>query len=241
MMFSFDSEALAPFWSLFTRLGEAQITLPAAALTAVGLWLRPAARPLAIRWLIALSLAIGLTTITKVAFLGWGLGWEAIDFTGISGHTMFATAIYPVLFLVFISGAVTGGVWVALVAGYGLALLVGVSRLEVGAHSPSEVIAGLVVGGGASLWAMVRSGLRAQWNWPWVPVLMLAWISWTPFTLPPSQSHSLVTRLSLKLSGHDTPFHRVPNGSPTRDVAALCTPEVPVAVPVPPFGHTKGL
>ena len=224
-MVSLDFEALAPFWLLFTRIGEAQITLPAAAVTAIGLWLRPDARPLAWRWLWALACAIGLTTVTKVAFIGWGIGWEAIDFTGISGHTMFATAIYPVLFLVFVSGTVRHGVGVALTIGYGLALLVGFSRLAVGAHSPSEVVAGLVVGASASVWPMLRSGLRVQWNWPWVPVVMLLWMAWTPFTLPPSQSHSLVTRLALTLSGHDTPFHRVPHGHPTREVIGQCMPE----------------
>ena len=214
-----DSLNAGVFWQVLTRLGEAQIALPAAFFTAVGLLLRPTTRGLALRWVVFLGLAIGLTTLTKVAFLGWGVEWEAADFTGISGHTMFASAIYPVLLLVFAGGTLRSGYRGALVLGYGVALLVGVSRIAVGAHSPSEVLAGWLVGGAASGFALASSGFRAHWNWPLVPVLMVVWISISPFQLPASQSHSLVTRLALTLSGHTTPFRRVPQGPAVRDDA----------------------
>ena len=217
----FDFFSAGAFWQILTRLGEAQIALPAAAVTAVGLLLRRDSRSLAYRWMFLLGCAIALTTVTKVAFIGWGVEWQALDFTGISGHTMFATAIYPVLLLVFTGGAQRGNYRWSLWLGYGLALLVGISRLAVGAHSPSEVLAGLCVGGAASGLALAASGVRAHWNLPLVPLLLLAWISITPFQLPASQSHSLVTRLALSLSGHNTPYRRVPNGPAVRDEAVL--------------------
>jgi hypothetical protein len=37
---------------------------------------------------------------------------------------------------------------------------------------------------------------------------VLFWIALTPFGMPPSQTHSWITRLALSLSGHDVPFTR---------------------------------
>ena len=96
------------FWLAVTRLGEAQILLPA--FVAGALWLafaRPAgargraaqgaaqahdhpARHSAWRWIVAMVVVAGITTISKVAFLGYGYGIAALDFTGFSGHSMFA-------------------------------------------------------------------------------------------------------------------------------------------------------
>src|SRR6516225_3344859 len=94
------------FWLAVTRLGEAQILLPAC--LAGALWLafaRPAgaygrlaqgnphahdhpARRSALRWIAGLVATTAVTTISKVAFLGFGVGIAAIDFTGFSGHSM---------------------------------------------------------------------------------------------------------------------------------------------------------
>ena len=209
------------FWHLLTRLGEAQIALPSAAVTAAALMVRRDSRQLALRWLVFLACAITLTTLTKVAFIGWGVQSVSLDFTGISGHTMFSSAIYPVLMLVFMGGARRDNYRLPLALGYGLALLVGLSRLAVGAHSPSEVLAGWFVGGAASGLAIAAVNVRAHWNLPLVPLLLLAWISITPFQLPPSQSHSLVTRLALTLSGHNTPYRRMPHGPAVRDASFI--------------------
>ena len=81
------------YWRSLTRLGEAQVLLPAALLTALAVLRRPQARPLAAWWLLLLSAAALLTTATKVAFFGWGVGWPELNFTGVSGHTMFAAAV----------------------------------------------------------------------------------------------------------------------------------------------------
>jgi hypothetical protein len=85
------------FWYLFTRLGEVQILLPAALLAMLVLSRRADTRPLATLWLGLLTLGALLTTASKIAFIGWGIGSAALDFTGISGHTMFAASVYPLL------------------------------------------------------------------------------------------------------------------------------------------------
>jgi exonuclease III len=85
------------WWGQITRLGEAQILLPAMALALVWLWRQPGGRPLALAWLLATGVAASITTVSKVAFLGFGIGHAPLDFTGFSGHAMFAAALMPVL------------------------------------------------------------------------------------------------------------------------------------------------
>ncbi|HEY0858568.1 MAG TPA: phosphatase PAP2 family protein, partial [Albitalea sp.] len=195
----------SPSWLLVTRLGEAQIMLPAALALCWWLARRAEARPLVQRWLALLALAAAVTTITKVAFLGWGIGSAALNFTGISGHAMFSAAVYPpLLYLIAVrrSPLWRRGAWLA---GCALALVIGVSRVVVGAHSGSEVIAGLVLGGAASasaLWMTQQRHAPVPW---WLPAGVAAWLLITPVQAPASVTHDMVTRLALTLSGRTQP------------------------------------
>ena len=198
---------LAP-WHLLTRFGEAQILLPAAALTLLALLARASTRKLACIWMALIVLATVITTASKVAFIGWGIGWADINFTGISGHAMFAAAIYPVLMLTFLSGRWRGAHGVALGLGCALVLVVGLSRIEVGAHSWSEVLAGWAVGGVVSIMALALCETSAIVIRPIVPALLLAWMAVMPFKLHASPTHALVIRLAVAMSGNETPFTR---------------------------------
>ena len=196
------------FWQLLTRLGEAQILLPAAMITLLVWAAQAQTRQLALRWMALIIVAAFITTASKVAFMGWGMGWAAIDFTGVSGHAMFASAIYPMLMVAFLSTPLRGHHRLPAALGFALALLVGVSRIEVGAHSWSEVLAGWAVGGAVSaamLAVCQASPLRIR---PIVPAVLLAWVAVMPFQLHASPTHSLVIRLALALSGNETPFTR---------------------------------
>ena len=57
------------------------------------------------------------TTASKVAFIGWGLGLSALDFTGISGHAMIASAVYPLL-LGTLAANLIGGYLMGLAMGF---------------------------------------------------------------------------------------------------------------------------
>ncbi len=209
------------FWYAVTRLGEAQILLPA--FLAGALWLalaRPAgargrlaqgaahahdhpARGSAWRWLAAIVATTAITTTSKVAFLGFGLGIAALDFTGFSGHSMYATAILPVL------AAIVGGRRGAVV-GVLLAALVTYSRVNLNAHSWSEALAGMVLGAAAAGWTLAAylahpGAVRAPW---WLPLLLGAWLTLLPMRAPPSRTHSLVVSVALKLSGRTRPYTR---------------------------------
>jgi membrane-associated phospholipid phosphatase len=199
------------FWLLLTRLGEAQILLPLALITIGGLLWRPdrsSTRVLAIGWLALLCGAIAITTASKIAFMGWGLGWAALNFTGVSGHSMFAAAVYPMLAGTFASRWPPGKRYAAIGAGFGLALLVGVSRRVIGVHSSSEVVAGLLLGGLASALPLAWAGIAPATLSPLIPALIAAWLAIMPVKAPASTTHSLVTRLSLMLSGRSEPFTR---------------------------------
>jgi membrane-associated phospholipid phosphatase len=216
-----DHGIQSQFWFAVTRVGEAQILLPA--FLAGALWLalaRPAgargrlaqgnahahdhpARRSAWRWVAAIVATTAVTTVSKVAFLGFGVGIAAIDFTGFSGHSMYATAILPVL-LAIVAG------WRGAIAGAVLALLITYSRVDLGAHSWSEAIAGLVLGGAAAGWTLADylahpGAVRAPW---WLPLLLAAWLTLLPSHAPPSRTHSLVVAISLKLSGRPRPYTR---------------------------------
>lgn len=199
-----------PLWQAVTRLGEAQILLPV--MLAVAIWLawRQRARRAAGAWVASTVAAASLTTASKLAFLGHGIGWPALDFTGFSGHAMFAAAVLPPLLQSVAGVAPRNGVagW-AWVAGYVLALLVAISRVAVSAHSVSEVIGGFALGAAASaaaLWlgrpwpALGRVRLLAP--------LLLAWAALGVAGAPPSRTHDWVTRLALAQSGRAQPYQR---------------------------------
>jgi membrane-associated phospholipid phosphatase len=202
--------SLADFhlWPLLTRLGEMQLLVPAALIAIWRMSREADARPLAAWWLLSLAVATLITTATKVAFIGWGVGSEWLNYTGISGHAMFAGAIFPVLMAAFASHAKP---WVqrsAIAAGFGLAALVGVSRAMVDAHSVSEIVAGLLLGGLVSLSLTLVHRLPRAVMGPRLAVLVALWLLVGVVSIPESPTHTLVTRLALSMAGKDAPFTR---------------------------------
>lgn len=196
------------YWNLITRLGEVQILLPAALLAALGLLRRSETRPIALWWIASLGMALLLTTASKVAFIGWGIGWPELNFTGISGHAMVAAAVYPMLLGSWSPQGRVLGRGAAVGAGCFMAILVGVSRIALGAHSISEVLAGLLVGGAASAVPLTLGRLPRPALNPAIPATIALWLVFMPGQAPASHAHSAVTRLSLMLSGHRAPYTR---------------------------------
>ncbi|MEM5343035.1 phosphatase PAP2 family protein [Paraburkholderia azotifigens] len=214
-------------WYLITNFGGAGLTLPLA--FAIALWLAVGySWRLAAAWLFLLGVAVALVTATKIAFLGWGIGVRVWDFTGLSGHAMFATAVFPVAaFLVLLSAPPAmriAGVTLALLGG----ATVGLSRVIIEAHSPSEAITGCIVG---ALTALVF--VRIAWNatppgrLPVAPVvvsLMVIMLGLHKLHLP---TQRWVTHIALKVSGHDRPFIRA-KWKTLRDTDIPASPVAPV-------------
>jgi membrane-associated phospholipid phosphatase len=196
------------FWHFVTRLGEVQVVLPLTLLTAVSRARSPEARTDALRWLALLGIAVLLTAASKVAFIGWGVGSAALNFTGISGHTMFAAAAYPPLLWAISDGTSPRANRLAIAAGCVLALLVGVSRYVLRTHSVSEILAGWLVGGLVSYAVLARGTTAPAQLRATIFVTAALWLTLMPATGPALDTHSLVTRVALKLSGHERPYTR---------------------------------
>jgi membrane-associated phospholipid phosphatase len=198
-------------WMILTQFGAASAILPTVPAVMLGLW-RDGRRNVIITWAWLLIVGIAIVLISKLAFLGWGLGIARLDFTGVSGHTMLATAILPVV----CAWLPLPRRWsaVAIVMGLVLVVLVGCSRLTLGAHSLSEVLAGWILGASvsaAALMAMRRTqpvaAVMPAQHWPIVMalVLILAVNQSMAKALP---LHPWVERLALTISGHDRLFRR---------------------------------
>jgi membrane-associated phospholipid phosphatase len=197
------------FWGFVSRFGEAQILLPS--LAAVTLWwffTRPATRPIAAVWLACLAAATVLTTLSKLAFIGWGLGWAALDFTGISGHSMFAATVLPMLLAAATATRAVGVRRAGFVAALAFAALVAVSRVMVDAHSVSESVAGFATGA-------LASGLALRWAAAPAVRLPLGLFAGVALGLafllaktPTAPTHALVTRIAMALAGNSQPYTR---------------------------------
>ena len=202
-------------WQLITHLGSASLLMPILAITATGLW--RAGQENAVRvWLMALALGVAITVASKILFLGWGMGIAFLDFTGVSGHTLLASSILPVLFFSVEGGTKPRVRTVSLWLGLAFSLAVGISRIVLGMHSPSEVVAGWLLGlaiSGAVLKALENLGPRQGYMLLPFLVLFLAFGSTTSSYLP---THDMEIRLALLLSGRDKPFTRAHLASAAR-------------------------
>ncbi|WP_250452114.1 phosphatase PAP2 family protein [Caballeronia sp. ATUFL_M2_KS44] len=137
-----------------SNLGDAALTLPLALVCA--LWLRTVDFRLALRWAALLGAGMGLVGLSKILYAGCGLEVSALNFRMISGHTMLAASIYTVAGALLFGSL--GGGWYRLGAAGGLALaaMIGASRIIQDAHTPSEVVAGWILGAAIAAMLLVR-------------------------------------------------------------------------------------
>jgi membrane-associated phospholipid phosphatase len=203
------SSGVNSYWHFLTRLGEMQNLIPAALLACLILVRQLNTRSFAFNWIGALALAAFLTTASKVAFIGWGIGFARWNFTGISGHAMFAAAVYPLLAVTLASRFSPAWQKLTLIFSVVLVVLVGVSRVVVGAHSGSEVLAGLLMGALVVASVLLRNQLAHAAMSYWVPAIVVIWLMLAPVHAPQLPTHALVTRLALYLSGHPYPYTRL--------------------------------
>jgi len=195
------------WWRDLSLMGSLVVTGPIGIAIAVWLLAGQSWR-LTLSWCLLFGAGMAVVVLTKVAFIGWGVGVESIEFSGISGHAMRAAAVFPVAFyLAFRRAGPRAGLWGAL-AGVAVALLISISRIQVEAHSVSEAVTGTVLGlmvAAAFIWhastehhlAIGRVLLALC-----IPVLLIA-----P-RVDPAPTEQWMTQLALLLSGHDEPFTR---------------------------------
>lgn len=124
-----------------------------------------AGRHHAASWALMLAAGMALVGATKVLYAGCGIQIRAIDFRVISGHTMLASAVWPMACTLASSGGTPSRAMTSLSLGLGLGLglalgaLIGIARVFDDAHTPSEVVAGWFVGSTIALAFALRHGL----------------------------------------------------------------------------------
>ncbi|SAK83160.1 PAP2 family protein [Caballeronia catudaia] len=194
-------------WISVTALGSVGVMGPVALIVAA--WLAVGYRwKYAGAWLALLGAASGLVALSKIAFIGWGIGVRHLDFTGISGHALMSTAVLPVAIFVALlpaRGAIrAGGVAIGLLLG----VWVGASRVVLDAHSVSEVIAGCALGAVVAL-AFVCIAWRAE-SGKLSPTPVAASLAAVVVALHgvPVPTQHWITEIALGLSGHERPYVR---------------------------------
>lgn len=203
------------YWTTVTGFGGSTVMMPAAAAFATWLLLGGAWRT-ALWWCGLFGAGLAVVVASKIAFIGWGIGIQALDFTGFSGHAMRAMAVIPVLFYLVLQNASVATRTVGVLGGLLLGLLICASRIVLEVHSVAEAVSGGILGSAVSLGFIAISSKLEK------PLLNRALMAATIVGLvamsyaEPVPSQSLLVRAALSLSGHDKPYTRE-NWKPQRD------------------------
>lgn len=198
-------------WQWLVAPGSAIYLVPLVLLAGAAVVLRDRSATRAVlRWWAAVAGVCLLVAASKIAFYGWGTGVRAWDLTCFSGHTALSLAVWPVVLMLLAPQDRPGWRATAALAGTAFAGLIGYSRIPLGAHPVSEVIAGLLLGGlGAAL------GLRAMWrrslHGTFLPAIVLA--IGVSVVLPPDRvvafsSEKWFKKIGTALAGTERPYSR---------------------------------
>lgn len=196
-------------WRTLTYFGDSMLLIPTAVIIALVLPWKSDNRRTVWYWLLAFGLAGLLVSISKIMFLGFGIGSARYNFTGFSGHSAMSATLWPVM-MWLISGR-WPTLWRALTIGIGylIPLMVGLSRLVIHAHSVSEVLAGLMLGftlSSAFLLSQRRTALKG------FSVVQVAVAFLIPLLLMGhgrvATTQQFLERFSADLAGLEKPFTR---------------------------------
>jgi membrane-associated phospholipid phosphatase len=204
---AFDDREFMPYLVLLSYLGD----LVASASLILGICLIFSLQKtwhFLLQWASLNALGLTLVAISKIAFIGWGVGIQSIDYTGFSGHAMRAATVFPVLGFLLAKNR-TNFVQIGIVVfAIGLSLMVGYSRLLLQVHSPSEVIAGWLFGFAISAY-FIYSIKHSQENFLYRPLiifLIVPFFFFHNFGSTPTQKW--LVDLSLYLSGNNQAYTR---------------------------------
>jgi membrane-associated phospholipid phosphatase len=192
------------FWATASALGNSKLLIPAVIVTVVAGRMQAGGKA----WLIGIAVMSAIVVASKIAFFGWGIGLQALDFTGFSGHAAIAAAVYPVLLAALARHHWPSVHRVAVGVGILIAVIVCISRVELKAHSISEAIAGGVLGLGVSVFVLSRWHEMLEVHIAMVTLAFaLSWALNTPW-LSHVRTESLIIHTALSLAHRDVPYHR---------------------------------
>ena len=159
-------------------------------------------------WALFFGIGMTLVVVTKMAFVGWGIGVASVEFAGFSGHAMRAAAVYPVAcFLAFRSSG-SGVRHLATAAGVVFAILIAISRVPVLAHSVSESVTGCVLGLSIAAAFIWYASTEHHWALSRMLVVLCFPIVLIAPNVEPVPAEMWITKAALYLSGRDQPYTR---------------------------------
>jgi len=159
------------------------------------------------RWLLLFGSAAILVAISKIAFIGWGIGSSYFNFTGISGHTMLAAATLPVLPYLLAQAFSPRLSHPAAFVGILMAAGIGYSRLAIQAHSLSEVVTGFLCGVLVSTTFIRRS--KDTYSKAAGMILLGLFLLITSQQLgQKAPGQDIITRIALHMAQREIPFDR---------------------------------
>jgi len=158
---------------IVTALGDYWVVLPLLA-AVIALFYRKGWRLSATLLLVSTAGSVVLTTVLKALFRRarpelFDAGYQASFYSFPSGHATVAVGLYGMLTLVLAYRMRGRARWAVAVSGIIVVLLIGFSRLYLGVHYPTDIVAGYLaallwlvcVGAVYALWLSIR-GLRAS-------------------------------------------------------------------------------
>jgi len=158
---------------IVTALGDYWVVLPLLA-AVIALFYRKGWRLSATLLLVSTAGSVVLTTVLKALFRRarpelFDAGYQASFYFFPSGHATVAVGLYGMLTLVLAYRMRGRARWAVAVSGIIVVLLIGFSRLYLGVHYPTDIVAGYLaallwlvcVGAVYALWLSIR-GLRAS-------------------------------------------------------------------------------
>lgn len=192
-------------WIKFVDIGHTAVMIPMAG--AIAAWLIAGrAWKMALCWCVIFTAALSVVALSKIAFLGWGIGIPSLDFKALSGHAMLTTAVIPVMFYLLLQWSPP----IVRAAGVLLGIVFGVIMVfclvAFNFHTVSEAIAGCILGAFVTFGFVWTSGTLPiprlnRWLIPFSASAFLA--VW--YVKPASIEHSIIV-VALYFSGHDAPY-----------------------------------
>jgi membrane-associated phospholipid phosphatase len=128
--------------TLLTDFGDLAVLLPLATVMLLGL-LAGRQREGLLGWVLAVALCCGVTAMMKIYFSGCALSPQL---QSPSGHTSFSILVYGGIGLVVAAQSTGWHRLMVLAAAAGLIGGIAISRIALGAHTPLEVVLGMVIG-----------------------------------------------------------------------------------------------
>jgi membrane-associated phospholipid phosphatase len=195
------------WWHWLSVIGSLAVTGPIGVAIVVWLLAGKSWRLTAI-WLALFGAGMALVVATKMAFIGWGVGVESVEFAGFSGHAMRAAAVFPVAGFLATRSSSRQLHWLGTAVGVVLAVLIAISRVYVRAHSPSEAVTGCLLGLAVAAVFIWYASTEHHMALSRLLVLLCIPILLVAPRVEPIPAEQWITKAALFLSGRDKPFTR---------------------------------